>query len=110
VEVTTSNLANANIQGMVAALQATVSELQTTIKQLNSKNGTIGLLANDRELYDRLTGAANRLQSTALSAEILIDDIRVNPKRYLNFSLIGGKNKGGPLTSPVLKDTTAVRY
>ena len=109
VEVTTSNLANANIQGTVAALQGTIAELQSTIARLNSSNGSLGLLMNDRQLYDRLTNVANRLNSTALSAEILIDDIKVHPKRYVNFSLFGGKNKGEPLTSPLIKDTVPVR-
>ena len=109
VEVTTANLANANIQGTVAALQGTIAELQSTIQKLNSSNGSLGLLMNDRQLYDRLSNVANRLNSTALSAEILIDDIKVHPKRYVNFSLFGGKNKGEPLTSPLIKDTVAVK-
>lgn len=109
VEVTTSNLANANIQGTVAALQATIQELQSTVARFNSKDGSLGLLMNDRELYDRLNTTSNRLHTTALSAEILLDDIRVHPKRYVNFSLFGGKNKGEPLTSPILKDTVPVK-
>lgn len=109
VEATTNNLANANIQGTVAALQATIAELQSTISKLNSSSGSIGLLMNDRQLYDRLSNAAERLNSTALSAEILLDDIKVHPKRYVNFSLFGGKNKGEPLTSPLIKDSVPVR-
>jgi len=68
VEVTTSKLANANIEGTFAALQSAVSELKTTIGNLNSKNGSLGLLMNDRELYDRLNKVADRLNKTALSA------------------------------------------
>ncbi len=109
VEVTTNNLANANIQGTVAALQATIQELQSTITKLNSSNGTLGLMMNDRQLYDRLNGVADRLNLTALSAEILIDDIKVHPKRYVNFSLFGGKKGGEPLTSPLIKDSVPVR-
>jgi phospholipid/cholesterol/gamma-HCH transport system substrate-binding protein len=48
---------------------------------------------------------ARRLNTTALSAEILLDDIRVHPKRYVNISVFGGGNKSAPLTSPVVKDT-----
>lgn len=105
VEVTTSKLANANIDGTIAALQATINELKHTVSNINSKNGTMGLLMNDRALYDRLDNMASRLNTVALSAEILFDDIRVHPKRYVNISVFGGKNKGEPLTSPVLKDT-----
>ena len=105
VEVTTSKLANANIEGTVAALQGTINELKSTINNLNSKNGSLGLLMNDRELYDKLTKVSDRLNSTALSAEILLDDLRLNPKRYVNVSVFGNKNKSEPLTSPARKDS-----
>lgn len=105
VEVTTSKLANANIEGTVAALNGAVTELKNTITNLNSKNGSLGLLMNDRELYDRLTGVADRLGKAALSAEITLDDLRANPKRYVNISVFGSKNKGEPLSSPAVKDT-----
>ena len=109
VELTTSKLANANIDGTITALQGAVNELKNTIASLNSKDGSLGLLMNDRELYDRLNRVAEQLRTVALSAEITLDDVRLNPKRYLNFSLIGGKDKGDPLTSPAPKDTVRVR-
>lgn len=109
VEVTTSKLANTNIQGTVAALQATINELKTTISSFNTNKGTLGLLMNDRVLYDRLDNMTQRLNSTALSAEILLDDVRVHPKRYVNISVFGSKNKGEPLTSPSPKDTLPAR-
>lgn len=107
VEVTTSRLANANIEGVVSALQSTIAELQSTISRINTNNGTLGLLMNDRQLYDRLSGVSNRLDKVALSAEILFDDIRVHPKRYVNISVFGGNKGAEPLTSPAPKDTTS---
>ncbi|HEU0111503.1 MAG TPA: MlaD family protein [Flavisolibacter sp.] len=109
VEVMTSKLANANIDGTVAALQGTIEELRSTISNINTNKGTLGMLMNDRALYDRLDGMASRLNTVALSAEILFDDIRLHPKRYVNISVFGGKNKGEPLTSPLVKDTIPVR-
>jgi phospholipid/cholesterol/gamma-HCH transport system substrate-binding protein len=105
IEVTTSKLANSNIEQVIAALQGTVTELQGTIKNFNSKDGSLGLLMNDSELYDRLNKVADRLHSTALSAEILLDDLRLHPKRYVNISLIGRKTSSQPITSPAVKDT-----
>lgn len=105
VEVTTSRLANANIEGVVSALQSTIGELRSTVSRFNSSNGSLGLLLNDRQLYDRLNGASNRLDKVALSAEILFDDIRVHPKRYVNISVFGGSKAAEPLTSPAPKDT-----
>lgn len=105
VEATTSNLANANIQGAVSALQSTINELRGTVTRLNSSNGSLGLLMNDRKIYDQLDNVSQRLNTAALSAEILLDDIRVHPKRYVNISVFGGKNTSQPLTSPAPKDS-----
>ena len=102
-------MANANIEGTGAALQATITELKNTIGRFNSNNGTLGLLMNDRALYDQLSGTSNRLNQASLSLEILLDDIRLHPKRYLNFSVFGGKNKAEPITSPAAKDSTPVK-
>lgn len=105
VEVTTSKLANANIEGTIASLQSAIGELKNTIAGFNSKNGSLGLLMNDRRLYDKLNKLTDRLNSAALSAEITLDDLRMHPKRYVNISMFGGKTKGQPLTSPAVKDT-----
>jgi phospholipid/cholesterol/gamma-HCH transport system substrate-binding protein len=105
VEITTGNLANARIQETVAALEGTINELKGTVTKLdrniNSNNGTLGRLMNDQKLYEQMNRAA-------LSMEILLDDLRVHPKRYVNISLFGGKNKPDPLTSPVVKDTIPI--
>jgi len=105
VEITTSNLANARIQETIGALEGTINELKGTaaglrgsIDRINSPNGTLGALVNDRKLYDQLNKAA-------LGLEILLDDVRIHPKRYVNISVFGGKSKADPLTSPALKDT-----
>lgn len=105
VEVATSRLANANIEGVVSALQSTVGELRTTVSRFNTNDGTLGLLMNDRQLYNKLNDVSGRLDKVALSAEILFDDIRVHPKRYVNISVFGGKKGAEPLTSPAPKDT-----
>jgi phospholipid/cholesterol/gamma-HCH transport system substrate-binding protein len=102
VEITTGNLANARIKETVDALEGTVNELKGAItkldKNINSSNGTLGKLMNDQKLYDQMNRAA-------LSLEILLDDLRVHPKRYVNISVFGGKSRPDPLTSPGIKDT-----
>jgi phospholipid/cholesterol/gamma-HCH transport system substrate-binding protein len=110
VEVTTSRLANTNIEGMVAALQSTITELRNSIGKFNNNNGTLGMLMNDRGLYDKLEGNTTRLNQGLLSLEILLDDIRLHPKRYLNISVFGGKKAAEPITSPAAKDTVRVKY
>jgi phospholipid/cholesterol/gamma-HCH transport system substrate-binding protein len=94
----TAQLAGLDLKQTMDTLQATVSMLKTTIAKIGSKDGTLGALINDRALY-------NKLNDAVLSAEILIDDLRAHPKRYVNLSVFGKKDKGGALTSPAKKDT-----
>ena len=94
----TEKLARLDLKQTMDTLQATVSLLKATIAKIASKDGSLGALINDRALY-------NKLNDAVLSAEILIDDLRAHPKRYVNLSVFGKKDKGGALTSPAIKDT-----
>ena len=94
----TGQLASLDLKKTMDTLQATVVLLKATVNKISSKEGTLGALINDRTLYDKLVDAI-------LSAEILIDDLRTHPKRYVNVSVFGKKDKGGALTSPAKKDT-----
>jgi phospholipid/cholesterol/gamma-HCH transport system substrate-binding protein len=91
-------LSRLNLQQTMDTLESTISELKRTVAKLSSKDGTLGALINDKKLY-------NKLNDVLLSAEILMDDLRTHPKRYVNFSVFGKKDKGGALTSPSKKDT-----
>ena len=86
------------IQPTLDSLNSMISNLKAVASKLNSNEGTLGALMNDRTLYKKITDAI-------LSAEILMDDIRAHPKRYVNFSIFGRKDKGGALTSPSVKDS-----
>jgi phospholipid/cholesterol/gamma-HCH transport system substrate-binding protein len=109
VETMTGNLANAHIKEVVAALESTIGELRGSasglrgsIDRLQDPKGTLGALMTDRKLYDQLNRAM-------LGLEILLDDVRVHPKRYVNLSVFGGKGKTDPLTSPTAKDTVPAK-
>jgi phospholipid/cholesterol/gamma-HCH transport system substrate-binding protein len=91
-------LAALEIQPAIDSLNAMISNLKSVAVKLNSNEGTLGALMNDRTLYKKITDAI-------LSAEILMDDMRAHPKRYVNFSIFGRKDKGGALTSPSVKDS-----
>jgi phospholipid/cholesterol/gamma-HCH transport system substrate-binding protein len=80
------------------SVKGALSELKQTLAKVSSPNGTIGALISDKQVY-------NKLHSTIASAELLLDDIRVHPKRYVNISVFGKKDKSGPLNSPTVKDT-----
>lgn len=94
VEKTTASLSAAKIPETVESLQGTVNELRGTLAKMNSTNGSLGLLLNDKKLYQNLEG-------TSRSLNILLDDVRVHPKRYVNISVFGRKDKSGPLMAPV---------
>jgi phospholipid/cholesterol/gamma-HCH transport system substrate-binding protein len=70
------SLANSNI----SLTLRNISELSTKI---NNGEGSIGLLLKDEDIY------LNFEKSTRELAELL-EDIKKNPSRYVNFSLIGG--------------------
>jgi phospholipid/cholesterol/gamma-HCH transport system substrate-binding protein len=93
-EKTTANLAAAKIPETVASLQTAVTELRAAIGKVNSNNGTLGLLLNDKKLYQNLEG-------TTRSLNTLLDDLRLHPKRYVSISVFGKKDKTGPLMAPI---------
>ncbi len=87
LETTTGNLSKADINGSVEKLKAAIDKVNALIEKASSTNGSLGLLMNDKTLYNNLT-------NTIRSANILLDDLRVHPKRYVNISVFGKKDKG----------------
>lgn len=91
LETTTTNINQVDIQQlaqtanntMQAANQAMADINQITAK-LNNPNSTVGRLINDPRVYDHL-------DSTMTNASKLLEDLRLNPKRYVHFSLFGKK-------------------
>ena len=102
LDKTTTNLSNLDLQKTLTTLDATVNDLKASLGKLNTTNGTAGMLLNDPKLYNNLAATANKIN-------VLLDDIKTNPKRYISFSVFGKKNKGGALTVP-LPDTLNAPY
>ena len=98
IEKTTENLSKADIKGSVEQMKASITNLNLILSKLNSKDGSMGKLMNDTALY-------NNLNNTIRSTNILIDDLRVHPKRYLNVSVFGKKDKTVPLMAPIADST-----
>jgi phospholipid/cholesterol/gamma-HCH transport system substrate-binding protein len=102
LETTTSKLSKLDLEKTLTTINATISDLKNTIEKVNSDKGSIGLLINDPKLYNNLSATSNKLN-------LLLDDVRVHPKRYINVSVFGKKDKNTPLTTP-LPDTMNAPY
>ncbi len=104
LETASKNFSAVDLKGTVGQLQTTIATLQASMAKLDSKDGSLGLLLNDKQIY-------NNLANTTKSLNILMDDIRVNPKRYtsISVSLFSKKSKAPPLTQPTtVSDSTGV--
>jgi phospholipid/cholesterol/gamma-HCH transport system substrate-binding protein len=99
LEKTTNKLANAKIDETLKSAQDAMNSLKDAIDKLNSTNGSLGLLLNDKKLYQNL-------ENTIRSLNTLLDDVRLHPKRYVSISVFGRKDKSGPLSAP-LNDSSA---
>jgi phospholipid/cholesterol/gamma-HCH transport system substrate-binding protein len=95
LEKTTNKLAAADINGTIGNLKTAIDNLNVLVKKAASDEGSLGKLINDKTLY-------NNLNNSLKSANILIDDLRVHPKRYVQFSVFGKKEKSGPLLAPII--------
>lgn len=84
--VITDTLKQLEITQLVRNTNDAVAELESAAAKLNSSQGSIGKLMNDESLYENL----NR-STAALNA--LLRDVQAYPKRYVQFSLLGRKDK-----------------
>lgn len=85
-ETLTANLAAVDVASTMRQVDQTIANVQQLTAKLNSKEGTLGLLMNDTQLYDNLN-------STMRNADSLVIDLRQHPKRYVHFSVFGRRDK-----------------
>ncbi len=86
------SLNKADLGKTVRNLQTTLSKVDGIMANLESGKGTMGKLLKDDALYVNLAKTSKEL-------ELLLQDLRLNPTRYVNVSLFGKKNK--PYVAPV---------
>jgi phospholipid/cholesterol/gamma-HCH transport system substrate-binding protein len=85
------SIKKADLGKTVKELNATIAKVNGIMKGLDSGKGTMGKLLNDDALY-------SNLEKTSKELELLLQDVRLYPTRYVNISLFGKKNK--PYTGP----------
>ncbi len=79
-----NQVAKTNIQETLTNANKAMTDLQAAINKINNGTGSIGLLLNDDKLY-------NNLNNSAANLDKLMIDLKANPKRYVSFSIFGGK-------------------
>ncbi|MBD3580957.1 MlaD family protein [Flavobacterium selenitireducens] len=91
-----SDLEKAELDKAVESLKGTLAKVDNLMANIDSGKGTMGKLVNDDALYDNLSKTSREL-------ELLLQDVRLNPTRYINVSLFGKKNK--PYVAPKVQDS-----
>ena len=89
----TSNLSSvsetlneADLQGLIADLNTSVSATKEILEGVKNGEGSVGQIFTNQELY-------LSLQENLSQLEWLLQDLRLNPKRYLSVSVFGKKQK-----------------
>lgn len=82
----TQTLNDLDLAATMAKVDRTLQNVEQMTAKLNSKEGTLGLLMRDAELY-------NNLNATMAHADSLMIDFKAHPKRYIHFSVFGKKDK-----------------
>tara|TARA_R110000796_G_scaffold252631_1_gene389314 strand:+ start:219834 stop:220799 length:966 start_codon:yes stop_codon:yes gene_type:complete len=80
------SIANSGLTKTMKNLESTVANLDAMLAKMEKGEGTLGKLMTDEELYTNLTNSTREL-------DLLLQDFRLNPKRYVNVSVFGKKQK-----------------
>jgi len=82
----TDSINQSGLGRTLSSLETTVGNLEKLMAKIEQGDGTLGKLVNNEELYHSLHGASKEL-------DLLLQDFRLNPKRYVNVSVFGKKQK-----------------
>lgn len=93
-----SSLEKAELGATVKKLEATLTSVNGMMTNLEQGKGSMGKLLSDDAMYNNLTKTSKEL-------ELLLQDLRLNPTRYVNVSVFGKKNKPyiAPTTEPIIE-------
>ena len=86
-----SDLEKAELDKLVNELESTLTKVNGLLTDIEQGKGTMGKVFKDPSMYDNLSKASKDLN-------LLLEDVRLNPTRYINISVFGKKNK--PYVAP----------
>jgi len=82
LDTISSQIASADVNRLLIKANETLEKTNTLLASLSTNDGTAGKIINTTELHDQLTEAISSVNN-------LIEDIKENPKRYINIKLFG---------------------
>jgi len=82
----TDSLNTANLKLTVQKFEATLNNFNNILASIDQGEGSIGKLLKDEGLYNNLKGASKEMEE-------LLREMKLNPKRFVHFSLFGKKPK-----------------
>lgn len=74
------------LNATIANLDNTVGQLNKVVSGIDRGEGSLGKIMKDDQLYNNLNTASTNLNA-------LIEDLKANPKKYVNFSVFGKNSK-----------------
>lgn len=81
--VLSDSLAGMDLNYTVEKMNSLLTRIDSITERIEAGEGTIGKLSNDDELYDNLASSTKELSE-------LLYDLKMNPSRYVRFSVFGG--------------------
>ncbi|MGB4204012.1 MAG: MlaD family protein [Bacteroidales bacterium] len=91
IKTISDSLAASNIRETFSHLEHTMTNLNQILGKIETGEGSLGLLINDKQLYESLESASKELSN-------LLEDMRLNPGRYIHFSAFGSRASRRPYT------------
>ena len=86
LSIVTDKLSKSDFEQTINELKFSLNNFNSLLSGLDIGKGSLGKLFNDEGLYNNLEASLGQLES-------LLEDMKLNPKRYVHFSLFGKKNK-----------------
>lgn len=87
------SIAAVNIVQAFENLEQSTVKINSILHNIETGEGSLGLLVNDEQLYRELESASRELNQ-------LIEDMKLNPGRYVHFSLFGSRAAKKEYTPP----------
>ncbi len=86
LDTITTTLADGELERMIGDLTASSAQLRTMMDRMERGEGSLGQLMKNDTLYQNLESASHEL-------DLLLEDLRLNPNRYVSLSLFGRKDR-----------------